>query len=262
MNPKLKALAKEWLPPAVLKTLLTRNPWRIRFRGEYPTWAAAAEASTGYDRTSILEKVREATLKVKNGQAIYERDSMLFDHIEYSFPALAGLMWAAALNHGRLSVLDFGGSLGSAYFQNRHFLARLDAVQWGVVEQSHYVKCGRADISDEQLQFFDTIDKCVASIAPDTVLLGSVIHYIESYRDVLLDLTAFKPRVVVVDRTIVNPGATDRVYVQDVPRAVYEASYPCYSLSESSFLGYFGGLGYDLITDFDSGAFPAAESTG
>jgi len=238
MNPKLKALAKEWLPPAVLKTLLTQTPWRIRFRGEYPSWEAAVAASTGYDRASILEKVRDATLKVKNGQAVYERDSMLFDHIEYSWPALAALMWAATLNHGRLSVLDFGGSLGTGYFQNRQFLARLAEVRWGVVEQPHYVECGRAEIGDERLQFF------------------------ESYKDVLRDLTVFKPGVVVVDRTIVNDGATDRIYVQDVPKAVYEASYPVYSISESSLVGYLDRLGYDLIADFDAGSFPAAEATG
>lgn len=262
MNPTLKALAKEWLPPAVLKTLLTRSPGRIRFRGEYPSWAAAVATSTGYDRASILEKVREATLRVRNGQAVYERDSMLFDHIEYSWPALAALMWSAAMNNSRLRVLDFGGSLGSGYFQNRNFLARLAEVRWGVVEQPHYVACGRLEIGDERLQFFETIPACVNSIAPNTVHLGSVIHYIESYEDVLRDLTAFKPHVIVVDHTIVNDGVTDRIYVQDVPKALYEASYPVYSISESSLVGYLDRLGYDLITDFDAGAFPAAEATG
>jgi putative methyltransferase (TIGR04325 family) len=262
MNPTLKALAKEWLPPAVLKTFLTRNPWRIRFRGEYPTWSAAAAASTGYDRTSILEKVREATLKVKKGEAVYERDSMLFDHIEYSWPALAGLMWSAAMNNGRLRVLDFGGSLGSGYFQNREFLAGLPDVRWGVVEQPHYVACGRSEIGDERLEFFDTIRACVDSIAPDTVHLGSVVHYVESYEDVLRELTAFQPRVIVVDRTIVNDSPANRIYVQDVPKAVYEASYPVYSISEPSFVRYLDRLGYNLITDFHAGAFPAAEATG
>lgn len=262
MNPTLKALAKEWLPPAVLKSLLTRNPRGTRFRGEYPTWADAANASTGYDSAPILAKVRDATLQVKNGQAVYERDSMLFDHIEYSFPALAGLMWSAAMNNGRLRVLDFGGSLGSGYFQNRKFLARLADVRWGVVEQPHYVACGRLEIGDERLQFFETIQACVSSIAPNTVHLGSVIHYIESYKDVLRELAAFGASVIVVDHTIVNDGVRDRIYVQDVAKAVYEASYPVYSISEPSLVGYVGELGYDLVTDFDAGPFPAAEATG
>ena len=262
MNPKLKAFAREWLPPGALKILLTRNPWRIRFRGEYPSWAAARAASSGYDRGSILDKVREATLKVKSGEAVYERDSMLFDRIEYSWPILAALMWSAAMSRGRLSVLDFGGSLGSAYFQNRSFLNQLDDFAWGVVEQPHYVEAGREFIADDRLRFFPTIRDCVDAIAPNTVLLGSVIHYVEAYRSQLAALTAFRPRVIAIDRTIVNDGATDRIYVQDVPPAVYEASYPCYSLSEPSLIGTLDQLGYELVTDFDAGSFPAAEATG
>jgi len=262
MNPKLKAFAREWLPPGALKILLTRNPWRIRFRGEYPTWAAARAASGGYDRASILDKVRDATIKVKSGEAVYERDSMLFDRVEYSWPILAALMWSATMSGGRLSVLDFGGSLGSAYFQNRKFLNRLDDFDWGVVEQPHYVETGRKFIADDRLRFFPTIEECVGAIAPNTVLLGSVIHYVESYRSQLAALTAFRPRVIAIDRTIVNDGATDRIYVQDVPPAVYEASYPCYSLSEPSLIDALDRHGYELITDFDAGSFPAAEATG
>jgi putative methyltransferase (TIGR04325 family) len=262
MNAMLKALAKEWLPPALINTLRTQNPQRTRFRGEYPTWSAAQAASSGYGRPSILEKVREATLKVKNGEAVYERDSVLFDRVEYSWPALAALMWSAAMTRGRLSVLDFGGSLGTSYFQNRKFLAPIGEVRWGVVEQRHYVECGRDQIADDRLQFFETIDACVKAIAPNTVHLGSVIQYLESYKPVLRELTAFKPRVIVLDRTIVNAGATDRIYVQDVPRVVYEASYPCHSISESSLIAHLAGLGYELITEFDAGEFPAAEATG
>ena len=59
----------------------------------------------------ILGKVLEATLKVKNGEAVYERDLVLFDHIEFYWPVLSGLMWVAARNNGRLNVLDYGGTL-------------------------------------------------------------------------------------------------------------------------------------------------------
>ena len=45
-------------------------------------------------------------MKVKKGEAVYERDSMIFDQIEYSWPVLFGLMWAAAQNSGYLKVLD------------------------------------------------------------------------------------------------------------------------------------------------------------
>jgi putative methyltransferase (TIGR04325 family) len=84
------------------------------FEGSYNTWQEADAHCNGYDNMDILEKVLFATLKVKNGEAVYERDSVIFDQIEYSWPVLTGLMWAAAQNSGCLKVLDFGGSLGSS----------------------------------------------------------------------------------------------------------------------------------------------------
>src|SRR5687768_8069562 len=102
---RITALAKDLLPPVVVRTLRTQGSRGIYFSGPYPTWAQATAASKGYDQPEILEKVRSAALKVKRGEAVYERDSVLFDCIEYSWPLLAGLMWAAARGGGRLKVL-------------------------------------------------------------------------------------------------------------------------------------------------------------
>ena len=101
----------DWLPPAIVRRIRRRRSVGIRFEEEYATWQDATENCTGYDAVGILEKVLEATLKVKIGEAVYERDLVLFDHIEFYWPVLSGLMWVAARNNGRLNVLDYGGSL-------------------------------------------------------------------------------------------------------------------------------------------------------
>ena len=175
---RAKTLVTEWIPPAavrLLRRVAGRHWGGLRFEGDFGTWEDASAASTGYGDASILAKVAEATLKVKRGEAAYERDSVLFDQIQYSWPLLAGLMWAAARSRSRLSVLDFGGALGSGYHQNRRFLDGLGEVRWGVVEQPHYVAAGRALFENEQLQFFDTIDECEAKLRPNVIVLGSVL---------------------------------------------------------------------------------------
>ena len=78
---------------------------------------------------------------------------MVFNEVQYAWPLLAGLLWVAAKHGGRLEVLDFGGSLGSSWFQNRAFLAGLGAVGWNVVEQSATVDVGRREFADETLCF-------------------------------------------------------------------------------------------------------------
>jgi putative methyltransferase (TIGR04325 family) len=77
------------------------------FEGSYSTWQEADVLCNGYDNMEILQKILSATLKVKNGEAVYERDSVIFDQNEYSWPVLTGLMCAVAQKSGCLKVLDF-----------------------------------------------------------------------------------------------------------------------------------------------------------
>src|ERR1700686_2222088 len=106
------------LPPIIVdagRYLLGKK----EFVGNYAAWADAKAASSGYVSDIILEKVKISLQKVKNGEAQFERDSVLFDKIEYSWPLLAGLLWVASREGNRLNLVDFGGSLGSSYYQNR-----------------------------------------------------------------------------------------------------------------------------------------------
>ena len=97
----LKALARDWLPPVLARWFRQVRGGGIRFEGDFATWAEANRHCTGYDAEEILAKVLASTLKVKHGEAATERDSVLFDQIEYAWPVLAGLMWAAARTGGR-----------------------------------------------------------------------------------------------------------------------------------------------------------------
>ena len=256
MKQKFKTLAYDWLPPAVLRQIRRRRSADIRFEEEYATWKDATENCTGYDSEGILEKVLEATLKVKNGEAVYERDSVLFDHIEYSWPVLSGLMWVAARNNGRLNVLDYGGSLGTSYFRNRKFIEPLELIRWNVVDQSHYVEAGQTHIQDHQLRFFETIDDCVQDIKPNAILLSSVLQYLRDPGKIIDTLIKIGSDVILIDRTIVNSNSVNNIYIQHVPSTIYSASYPCYSLSESWLLNRIGKT-YDMAADFTSLDFPA-----
>ena len=86
-------------------------------------WVDAQNEAIGYDSDVIIQAVKKSSLKVKMAM-IYERDSVVFEETQYSWPLLAGLMFGGMLldASGQLKVLDFGGSLGSIYYQNKKFL--------------------------------------------------------------------------------------------------------------------------------------------
>jgi putative methyltransferase (TIGR04325 family) len=247
MRAELKKLLKEFMPPG-LQRLRRSNV----FKGDYHTWSEAAAASVGYDADRILVKVCDAMLKVKNGEAAYERDSVLFDEVQYSWPLLSALLWIASCGGNRLCLVDFGGALGSSYFQNRIFLDHLEVLQWNIVEQCSFVECGNRHFADRVLSFHVSLEDCLRLHPCDTILLASVLPYIEQPHELLDKVIEVGFEYIIIDRTpLLMGGECDRLTVQQVPANIYPASYPAWFFNRSRLLGHFAGR-YKKIAEFDA----------
>ncbi len=251
----LKAILKQVTPPVIL-SLAKKFYYRYSstgygLTGNYSSWEQAVAESSGYDAQSILEKTKLALLKVKDQQAVYERDSVLFDEVDYSWSLLAGLMWVAARHGGKLNVLDFGGSLGSTYYQNRKFLAALSQVRWNIVEQLHYVETGKACFEDNSLRFYPTIPACLSESRPDIILLSGVLQYLKSPYSILKQVMEIPADLILIDRTPFWSGKEDRVFIQRVPPEIYAASYPIWVFSMERFFSIFQDE-WKVLTMFDN----------
>ena len=141
----MKELVKLLIPPLLVILIRKLQRKKNGWKGDYADWVDAQNDAIGYDSDVIIQAVKKSLLKVKSGDAIYERDSVVFEEIQYSWPLLAGLMFGGALldASGRVKVLDFGGSLGSTYYQNKKFLDKFRDVSWSIVEQKHFVDVGK-----------------------------------------------------------------------------------------------------------------------
>ena len=221
------------------------------YSGNYASWDDAAQDSTGYDAATILGKVRDALLKVKRGEAIYERDSMLFDRIEYPFPLLAFLLRIAVENGNSLRLVDFGGSLGTTYFQTRGFLSQLKEIHWAIVEQPHYVACGREMFADRQLSFHDSIHAAKVATGATAVLLSGVIGYVPRPDAIIDAILAENFQWVIFDRTAFIDAPESRIVVHTAPESVYSESYPARLYNRRDLLSRFQGR-FDFITGFSS----------
>jgi putative methyltransferase (TIGR04325 family) len=220
------------------------------WKGNYGTWAEASSRCSGYDSEVILKKVSDTAKKVKEGLLVYERDSVAFDTVQYSFPVLSALLWIAAKNNGKLNVLDFGGALGSSYYQNRLFLDSLVELNWCVVEQRSFVEEGINHFQDGRLQFYHTIEDCLKSHTIDVVLLSSVLQYIGEPYSLLQELESHKIGYLLIDRTPFIEGS-DRITIQKVAPWIYKASYPCWLFNRDKMLSYLKNS-YDIVLEFDA----------
>jgi putative methyltransferase (TIGR04325 family) len=248
---ELRELAVRWLPPALVDALRARFG-QLRFAGDYASWSEAMASCDGYAAGDILDRVAQAAQAVQEGRAAFERDGVTFSQVQHSWPVLASLLWIAALRGGRLHVLDFGGSLGGSYRQNRSYLASVSWLRWSVVEQANFVARGRAQFEDAQLCFHEDVDGCIAqSGLPDVLLLSSVLPYVEAPYAVLDVLLSRGVEFVIVDRTPLLDGARDRLTVQRVGERLGRASYPAWFFSRAKFLRAFEGK-YRLREEFAS----------
>jgi putative methyltransferase (TIGR04325 family) len=226
------------------------RPAKYGWFGNYASWQQAENDSSGYDSAVIVEKVKDALLKVKRGDAAFERDSVVFSKTEYVWPVLAGLLWIAAQRKSRLNVLDFGGSLGSTFFQYRRFLSTID-VQWNVVEQGVFIDYGVKYFQDTHLRFYYTVEECLKGNVVDVILLSSVLPYLDKpyhWLDFLMSLDV--PFIIFDKMPFLVSGEDDRLTVQKVPPSIYEASYPAWFFNEAKFMSALERK-YDLVESFE-----------
>lgn len=242
-----KDTLKDILPPLLLRKL---TGMFYGWHGNYNSWSGALNKCKGYGSPDILKKVRDSALKVKEGSAAYERDSVLFEHIEYSYPVLSSLLWIASLKNNRLDLLDFGGSLGSSYFQNRFFLESVSEVNWCVVEQAEFVRTGVEEFENEHLHFLSSIQDCFNNYGIDVVLFSSVLQYLEDPYGILSEVIRRNPEFIIIDRTPFISGS-DRITIQKVHPKIYKADYPCRFFNEEKFISFLCQE-YSLIVEFDA----------
>ncbi len=246
---RLRGLVKDAMPPIALRAFRKlANREVIRFRHGYSSWEEASIAASGYDADEIIRKVSSAAKSVQRGEAVYERDGVLFDEIEYSWPLLSSLLLVAAERRS-LRVIDFGGGLGTTFQQNRKFLNNIQTKScWKIVEQDSFMEIGSKEFSNDNLSFFPTITEACGE-GLDVILFGSSICYVAKPYDILEETVKANPGYIIFDRTPVTDARTDTFAVQTVPPYIYKAEYAIRNFNRSNLMKPFE-RGYELIEEW------------
>jgi putative methyltransferase (TIGR04325 family) len=255
----IKTIIKLFIPPIVLKGLNLFRGKRtekkdIQFQKTNLSWDDAfKKTSQGYSAENILTKCRDSLLKVKNGEYPYERDSVLFTEKEIFYPLLASLLYVSSKNNNRLNIIDFGGSLGSTYFQNRDIFKQVGIeINWNIIEQDNFVKCGKEYFADNELHFFNNIDELTNKEEISVCLFGSVLPYLKEPYNILETIRRHNIKHIIIDRTLfLDNELEDILTIQKVPPEIYDVSYPAWFLSLSKFLSFVDNF-YNIIFKWDN----------
>ncbi len=231
---------------------LVRKQQEVNYAGDFSTWSEARENCEGYDSNSIFQKVSNAAMQVKKGKALFDRDSVLFYEEEWNYPLIAWLQKIAAKYDQRLTIIDFGGALGSTYYQNRNFLKEsIHQLQWIIQEQSHFVEFGKKKLADQELVFENDLKKIAEVYSVNVLLFSSVLQYLENWMEVVKrEISMHSIEDIIIERTPV--GNRNRIWVETVHEPIYEASYECQVFEEQKFVKFFEEQGYVLKSSWHS----------
>lgn len=217
----------------------------VRYLGDYPDWEKAAGECAGYDDFIIINRVIDAIEKVNRGEAAWERDSCLFYEQKYNYQICTSILRCALKNgNGKAAVLDIGGSLGSAWFQNRNYFTELVDLEYVVAEQEHFADYGHKNLEDGTLKFIRSTDDWEDAERFDIILMSASLQYIPQYEEIIARIRKAQPNYIILDRLLVSDRK--RFCMETVPETLYASSYPVVIFDKDEVERFFEG-DYKLI---------------
>jgi len=251
MGISFKKIIKKTCPPFLIDLLKMYQTKKSQsgFSGNIKNWDDALVQTTGWHSPEIINKIKTAALQVKNGSSIYEQDGSLFNKQNYFFPVVAGILHGINKNQN-ISVVDFGGSLGSHYYQMKSFFPKGLKISWNVVEQEIFVDCGKKEFENDELKFHYSIKNYQGE--KDVFFASGVIQYLKDPYAFIKEIKEFKFKNIIFDRVFFINNAPERIVLQKADSEVfYDASFPAWLLNEDKFVKAFLPQ-YHLLSDFDS----------
>jgi putative methyltransferase (TIGR04325 family) len=229
-----------------------RKNTKIYFTGLYESWEAAKKDSLGYDDKKILKKVKYSTSLLLAKKIVYERDGTHLKKKDLPYQILLTVLLASMENKHKCKVIDFGGSLGSTYYNNRDILKNIKDLKWIVVEQDDFVKEGNKYFSNKIINFSNTIEEASRYLKkPNVIIASGSIQYLPNPYLILEKIIQTKADYIVIDRSPFLIKGKTKLTIQKIPKTIVDSSYPIWLFNETEFKKIFKKK-YQEITTFDA----------
>jgi putative methyltransferase (TIGR04325 family) len=227
----------------------------------YATFVEAKANCTGYEDESIATIVAQKTIQfVNNVNASEPTDKQWLQNLE----AFQSVMQQAG-NHS-LTVIDFGGGCGVAFFQIA-FKYKAAINRWIVLETEVMVKVANSQIHHDQLQFSSSYDEVARSVSQNTPVLlfaQGVFNFIEHPFEILKKFMHHRFSYIYITRTSFTDDQENYIYKFEAPLGAHgpgvlqniqekKTSYPLTVLSGPAFNSLVIQNGYTIAREFKEG---------
>ena len=219
----------------------------------------------GWDTNSIDERTIAAARRVRDGHVPFEMDGIEQPGVYHS-PAILSLLLIMYARCGPIfSIVDFGGGLGTHYFQHRRLLAALPklSINWNVIERPRLLAKMRAgEFETDRLNFFRSLEHADRHISKTSAFVSSgAIQYLED-PFAFLDTVAERFDVIALDRVLSFERDENLIFVQHTSKDHQEVTYPVWCLSRSKLVSHIVSKGFSLIDTFNPEPYEKLSHTG
>jgi putative methyltransferase (TIGR04325 family) len=225
------------------------------FSGPFRSWEEAAQNSDGWDAAVITSKTLDVSLKLRDGQVEYQQDTVIYKSIRYSSTIVAFLLLSLERHKDKLNLVDFGGSLGTNYYQNRKLLRQLTQtpVAWNIVELPVIAKLGAEHFAEANLRFFSSLDQLESQlgVVPPAFLFSGSLQCLPTPFAVLDRVIQLGASILAFDRLLVGSSDSDAILIQHPnPEKYFDASCPVWRFSKKRFIENLAVKGFSLVDLF------------
>lgn len=161
------------------------------WEGIYNRFSEAPAKGSGFTSRRWVEKGLE---RMRSMRKLAEKGKTVPEVTIYPrslLPIVAAMVEPAA---ECLQILDFGGSLGFDYYPVKSGLAVGKKLSYHIVENDLICQAGQDFFSNESDIFFHTALPHIDSF--DIIHLGSSLHYVEEWQNLIARLSAYHPQYV------------------------------------------------------------------
>ena len=205
------------------------------WEGVYDSFSQAPRTNNGFHGQTYLERARASLEKdLAELRGGFVPESAIVHH--YLLP---GVVAALARPEKTLSILDFGGGMGSNFLTLRAVLGPNQHVRYMVVELENVCEAARGLLADFDEISFETALPDAGSF--DLVHSGSALQYIEDWRGLLTRLAGYGASSLLFSDAMVG---TIKTYVST--QLYYGAAIPTWFWSIDEFIDAVERHGYKL----------------
>jgi putative methyltransferase (TIGR04325 family) len=251
----LQKIIKKITPPIfieIVKGIFFSKKSKYGFHGNYTCWEEVSKQVTGWETDIIFDKINQSTNQLEKKDGSFERDGEIISSTNQNFPLIYSLINSINIKKKELSIIDFGGSLGTHYKRYRQFINNGIKISWAIVEQKKYVDYAKKVNKNLELNFHYSISESLKINNYSTFFSSGTIQYIEKPYKLMDEIMEYNFSTIVFDRIFFLNDVNDRICIQTVnPKLFYHASFSVWLFNEAKFKKHMSKK-YTLILEFMS----------